>query len=58
VVADLHDGAQQRLVQTILTLRLAQRALEPGSGRAGVLIAEALAHAQQANTKLHEPPSK
>jgi signal transduction histidine kinase len=54
VVRDLHDGAQQRLVQTIVTLRLAQRALEPGSGQAGALIAEALVHAQQANSELRE----
>jgi signal transduction histidine kinase len=54
VVRDLHDGAQQRLVQTILTLRLAQRALEPNSDQAGALIAEALAHAQQATTELRE----
>ncbi len=54
VVRDLHDGAQQRLLQTIVTLKLAQRALEPDSGKAGTLIAEALAHAQQANTELRE----
>ena len=28
VVRDLHDGAQQRLVHTVLTLKLARRALE------------------------------
>ena len=28
VVRDLHDGAQQRLVHTIITLKLAQRALD------------------------------
>ena len=28
VVRDLHDGAQQRLVHTIITLKLARRALE------------------------------
>jgi signal transduction histidine kinase len=54
VVRDLHDGAQQRLVQTILTLRLAQRVVEPDSGKMRALIAEALAHAQQADTELHE----
>ena len=30
VVRDLHDGAQQRLVHTIVTLKLAQRALQRG----------------------------
>jgi signal transduction histidine kinase len=54
VVRDLHDGAQQRLVQTILTLRLAQGELEPNSGEAEALVAAALADAQQANTELHE----
>jgi signal transduction histidine kinase len=54
VVRDLHDGAQQRLVQTILTLRLAQRALEPDRDQAGALVAEALAYAQQATTELRE----
>ena len=29
IVRDLHDGAQQRVVQTILTLELARRAQEP-----------------------------
>ena len=35
VVRDLHDGAQQRLVHTIITLKLAQRALreDAGAGR-------------------------
>ena len=28
VVRDLHDGAQQRLVHTVITLKLARRALE------------------------------
>ena len=30
VVRDLHDGAQQRLVHTVITLKLARRALESG----------------------------
>jgi signal transduction histidine kinase len=54
VVRDLHDGAQQRLVQTILTLRMAQQALEPDSDQAAALLAEALTHVQQANTELRE----
>ena len=36
VVRDLHDGAQQRLVHTIVTLKLAQRALSDGHGAGGV----------------------
>jgi signal transduction histidine kinase len=54
VVRDLHDGAQQRLVQAIVTLKLAQRALEPDNEKAAVLIAEALAHAQRGNAELRE----
>ncbi len=54
VVRDLHDGAQQRLLQTIVTLKLAQRALEPSNEKAEALIAEALAHAQRGNTELRE----
>jgi signal transduction histidine kinase len=54
VVRDLHDGAQQRLVQTIVTLRLAQQALRKGSGEAESLVGEALAQAQQGNAELRE----
>jgi signal transduction histidine kinase len=54
VVRDLHDGAQQRLVQTIVILQLTQRAVEPDNEKAKTLIAGALAQAQQANTELRE----
>jgi signal transduction histidine kinase len=54
VVRDLHDGAQQRLVHTIITLKLAQRALEANDVNADSLIAEALQHAQQGNAELRE----
>jgi signal transduction histidine kinase len=54
VVRDLHDGAQQRLVHTIVTLKLAQRALRANDGEAESLIGEALEHAQQANEELRE----
>jgi signal transduction histidine kinase len=54
VVRDLHDGAQQRLVQTILTLRLAREAMQAGEGKAEPLVAEALAQAQQSNAELRE----
>jgi signal transduction histidine kinase/CHASE1-domain containing sensor protein len=53
VVRDLHDGAQQRLVQTILTLKLVLKASKP-SDRAKPLIAEALQLAEQANSELRE----
>jgi signal transduction histidine kinase len=54
VVRDLHDGAQQRLVHTVITLKLARRALEPGETTASMLLAEALQHAERANVELHE----
>jgi signal transduction histidine kinase len=54
VVRDLHDGAQQRLVHTIVTLGLAQRAVRDGDGEAESLIDEALEHAQRSNAELRE----
>jgi signal transduction histidine kinase len=54
VVRDLHDGAQQRLVHTIVTLKLAQRALREEDGRAESVVGEALEHAQHANAELRE----
>ncbi|MFL5827972.1 MAG: GAF domain-containing protein [Thermoleophilaceae bacterium] len=54
VVRDLHDGAQQRLVHTIVTLKLAQRAFKAEDGRGESLLAEALKHADQGNAELRE----
>jgi signal transduction histidine kinase len=55
VVRDLHDGAQQRLVHTIVTLKLASKATQSGDdGGADELVAEALDQAQQANAELRE----
>jgi signal transduction histidine kinase len=54
VVRDLHDGAQQRLVHTIIALKLAQRALARDPDRGTELLAEALAQAEQANAELRE----
>ena len=54
VVRDLHDGAQQRLVHTIVTLKLAQRALREGDGKGESVVGEALGHAQKANAELRE----
>jgi PAS domain S-box-containing protein len=54
VVRDLHDGAQQRLVHTVVTLKLARRALEQGDEAAPALVEEALNHAGQANVELRE----
>jgi signal transduction histidine kinase len=54
VVRDLHDGAQQRLVHAIITLKLAQQTLEREAGDAVSLVSEALEHAQYANSELRE----
>jgi signal transduction histidine kinase len=54
VVRDLHDGAQQRLVHTIVTLKHAQRALQANDEKAESLISEALERAQQGNAELRE----
>ena len=54
VVRDLHDGAQQRLVHTILTLKLARRALEDESEGAAELVAEALDNAERGTAELRE----
>jgi signal transduction histidine kinase len=54
VVRDLHDGAQQRLVHAILTLKLAHRAVQNGEEGAPALLTEALDHAEQATDELRE----
>jgi signal transduction histidine kinase len=54
VVRDLHDGAQQQLVNTIVTLKLAHLALEQDQEAVPALVHEALDHAQDANTELRE----
>ncbi len=54
VVRDLHDGAQQRLVHTIVTLKLAARALDEDGGSVRELVGEALEQASQSNAELRE----
>jgi signal transduction histidine kinase len=54
VVRDLHDGAQQRLVHTIVTLKLAQRALQRNDGEADSLVGEALEQAERGTAELRE----
>jgi signal transduction histidine kinase len=54
LVCDLHDGAQQGLVHSVITLELAQRALDRDDGDAPPLMAEALEHVHQANQELRE----
>jgi signal transduction histidine kinase len=51
---DLHDGAQQRLVHTIISLKLARRELGDGDAPGADLLAEALEHAELANAQLRE----
>ncbi len=54
VVRDLHDGAQQRLVHTVLTLKLAQQSVEEGERAVSALLTEALDNAQQATDEVRE----
>jgi PAS domain S-box-containing protein len=51
---DLHDGAQQRLVSTVVALKLAENALDQGSEKLEGLVHEALENAQSANEELRE----
>jgi signal transduction histidine kinase len=54
ILRDLHDGAQQRQVHVVVALKLALRALTRGEANASELVAEALRHAEQANSDLRE----
>ena len=54
LVRDLHDGAQQRIVHTIVTLKLARNALVGVDGEAPELAAEALGNAERALQELRE----
>jgi signal transduction histidine kinase len=55
VVRDLHDGAQQRLVHAIITLKRGRGALENGEEPdVRAVLTEALDHAQRANEELRE----
>jgi signal transduction histidine kinase len=54
VVRDLHDGAQQRLVHTVVTLKLAHRALQNEETDLPALLTEALDNAEQATAELRE----
>ncbi len=51
---DLHDGAQQRLVHAVITLKLARRAFQDGDQEAGELLGEALDHTESATSELRE----
>jgi signal transduction histidine kinase len=54
VVRDLHDGAQQRLVHTVITLKMARQATENQQDYLSALVSEALEHAEQATDELRE----
>jgi PAS domain S-box-containing protein len=54
VVRDLHDGAQQRLVHTVVSLKLARRALQRGGNDVDALVNGALEHAERATSELRE----
>jgi signal transduction histidine kinase len=54
VVRDLHDGAQQRLVHTIFTLKLAHGALQNEEDDLPELLTAALDHAERATDELRE----
>ncbi len=54
VVRDLHDGAQQRLMHTVVTLKLASRAVDSDPVQAKAMLGEALDNAQQATNELRE----
>jgi signal transduction histidine kinase len=51
---DVHDGAQQRLVQTVMTLKMAKAALDREPGPASDLVNEALRNAERASLDLRE----
>jgi signal transduction histidine kinase len=54
VVRDLHDGAQQRLVHTIITLKQARRASQNQEEDLPALLTEALDQAERATAELRE----
>jgi signal transduction histidine kinase len=53
-VRDLHDGAQQRLVHTVITLKLARRALGNEETAGAALVIEGLDQAERAMAELRE----
>jgi PAS domain S-box-containing protein len=54
VVRDLHDGAQARLVHTVITLKLARRAAQGDGKDVAELVTAALDTAEQATAELRE----
>ena len=54
VVRDLHDGAQQSLVVTIMTLKQARQALEANDELASELVSKAIEQTESAHAELRE----
>ncbi len=54
VVRDLHDGAQQSLVVTIMTLKQAHQALEANDELASELVSKAIEQTESAHAELRE----
>ena len=54
VQRDLHDGAQQRLVQTVIALKLARDALPENRVEGLARLDEALTHAERATSALRD----
>jgi PAS domain S-box-containing protein len=54
VVRDLHDGAQQRLVTAVVTLKLASQSFQQGADGMEALVNEALDHTEEATRQLRE----
>jgi len=54
VVRDLHDGAQQRLVHAIFTLKLAQQAFDDDASDSESLVGQALEHMEHATRELRD----
>ena len=54
MVRDLHDGAQQHLVHTLITLKMTRDALPDASEGAPLLVRQALEQCQQAMKELRE----
>jgi signal transduction histidine kinase len=51
---DLHDGAQQRLVHAVITLKLARKSLDESDPGTGELLDEGLEHTESATFALRE----
>ena len=51
---DVHDGAQQRLAQAAITLKLATNALPDGDDPTAELVRESLQHVERASTDLRD----